>query len=54
MGKGTLAMKKRISYILILVILISGIFDGNPLDVHAEMTVDNFDLDVYRATEYLK
>ena len=51
---GTLAMKKRISYILILVILISGIFGGNPLDVHAEMTVDNFDLDVYRATEYLK
>ena len=41
-------MKKVVSYILILTILISGIFCGDPVDVHAEMTVENFDLDIYR------
>ena len=51
---GKLAMKKVVSYILILAILISGIFCGDPIDVHAEATVNGFDLDVYRANEYLK
>lgn len=51
---GKLAMKKVVSYILILTILISGIFCGDPVDVHAEATVNGFDLDVYRANEYLK
>lgn len=34
---------------MIFVILISGIFGGDPIDVLAEATVDNFDLDIYRA-----
>ncbi len=42
-------MKKIISYILIFVILISGIFFCNSTEVQAKATVDNFDLDVYSA-----
>lgn len=46
---GKLAMKKVVSYILILAILISGIFCGDPIDVHAEAVADNYDLDIDRA-----
>ena len=46
---GKLAMKKVVLYILILTILISGIFCGDPVDVHAEAVVDNYDLDIDRA-----
>lgn len=47
-------MKKIISCILLFVILISEIFCSDPLEVHAKTTVNNFDLNVYRANEYLK
>lgn len=47
-------MKNIVSYILFLSILVSGIIDVNPTEIHAKTTIDNFDLSIYRADEYLK
>lgn len=50
MGK----VKKIVSYLLILSILVSGILCVKPTEIEAKTTVDNFDLSKYRADVYLK
>lgn len=47
-------MKKILSYLLIFVILVSGVFYTEPIEIKAKTTVDSFDLNIYRANEYLK
>lgn len=47
-------MKKILSYLLIFVILVSEVFYTDPIEIKAKTTEDNFDLNIYRADEYLK
>ena len=47
-------MKKILSYLLLFAILASGVFYTDPLEINAKTTTDNFNLNIYRADEYLK
>lgn len=47
-------MKKILSYLLFFAILVSEVLYTDPTEIKAKTTVDNFDLSIYRADEYLK